>query len=168
MRGFSTVRTLAKDEPTTGSPMARTPIGTLESEGRGSKDLDVAQQTPGQRPGTLGSWLGFHPRVAFWFLPGVHAELPFFLWANLAEGCQFFPFPLRQVSARIGRECPHAGQNFFRGLIMTTTSGDDLTGLLRRIQAEDPEAEPQLVATHCAGERGVHAGSRRRYPRRGT
>ena len=29
---------------------------------------------------------------------------------------------------------------------MSTTSGDDLTGVLRRTQAGDTDAEPQLVA----------------------
>jgi RNA polymerase sigma factor (TIGR02999 family) len=45
---------------------------------------------------------------------------------------------------------------------MSTTSGDDLTGLLRRIQAGDPEAEHQLVALLYQDLRAIAARRMRR------
>jgi len=45
---------------------------------------------------------------------------------------------------------------------MSTTSGDDLTGVLRRTQAGDADAEPQLVALLYQDLRAIAARRMRR------
>jgi hypothetical protein len=51
---------------------------------------------------------------------------------------------------------------FFRGLVMSTTSGDDLAGLLRRTQAGVTDAEQQLVALLYQDLRAIAARRMRR------
>jgi hypothetical protein len=121
--------------------MTRKPIGVLEA--MGSRFLDFAQQTPVKRPEKLDSRAGFHPPVAL-----------------------FVSLSVRYLRELIENVLTWS-LLFFRGLVMSTTSRDDLMGLLRRIQAGDADAEQLLVALLYQDLRGI-AARRMRMEGNGT
>jgi RNA polymerase sigma factor (TIGR02999 family) len=118
--------------------MARTPIDVFEAAWMGSRFLDFAQQTPVKRPEKLGFRVSFHPPVA--------------LFVSLSERS------LRELAENVLTRV----LLFFGGLVMSMMSGDELSDLLRRIQAGDTDAEQQLVALLYQDLRVVAARRMRR------